>query len=84
MLDQVGALRRCLAADDQWRALVDAFPSLWEIEQRAEEWRAAGGPGDPATTLVGMYGAYVDEWDGFPLDPAAALGRASAGSTTAA
>ncbi len=83
MLDQVAMLRRCLAAEDPWRALVDAFPALWEVEQRADEWRAAGGPGGPATTLVGMYRAYVDEWDGFPVDPAAALGRAATGDTAA-
>ncbi len=83
MLDQVAMLGRCLAAEDPWRALVDAFPALWEVEQRADEWRAAGGPGDPATALVGMYRAYVDEWDGFPVDPAA-LGRAATGDTAAA
>jgi hypothetical protein len=69
MLDQVSVLRVILAAQDPWWALLGAFPRLWELESRAEDWGAVGGPGAPATTLVGMYRAYVQEWERFPVVP---------------
>lgn len=76
MQDQLDVLRRCLGTESPWPALVNAFPVLWEVEQREAEWRAAGGPGDLATTLVGMYRAYVEEWETFPLAPALRPGHA--------
>src|SRR5439155_21981067 len=45
-----------------WSALIGAFPSLWELESRADDWRAVGGPGTSSATLVDMYRACVAEW----------------------
>ncbi|MDP2896278.1 MAG: hypothetical protein Q8Q12_06935 [bacterium] len=69
MLDQLSVLDQCLAASDPWRALVDAFPPLLELEARAEDWQDVGGPGLPSTTLPSMYAAYVKEWEQFPISP---------------
>jgi len=52
-----------------WSALIGAFPSLWELESRADDWRAVGGPGTSSATLVDMYRACVDEWTRFPVVP---------------
>lgn len=75
MLDQVDILRLCLRAAAPWSALVDTFPDLWQVEQRRSEWQAAGGPGDPSAAIVGLYDAYVEEWESFPLGRTPRLGR---------
>lgn len=81
MLDQLTVLDRCLAADNPWRALVDAFPSLRELEARAADWQDVGGPDLPSTTLPSMYAAYLKEWEQFPICPSlrrgTTLGRAA-------
>lgn len=63
MLDQMSVLDQCLATEDPWRALVNVFPELYELEARGEEWRDVGGSGLPSISIPAMYHAYIDEWE---------------------
>lgn len=81
MLDQRHVLRQCVLAADPWRALVDVFPSLLELEARTADWQAIGGPDRPATTIPKLYRGYVQEWEQFPIDPSWGCGS---GLTSAA
>lgn len=81
MLDQLSVLDRCLATVDPWRALVNVFPELHELEARGEEWRYVGGSGLPSNSIPALYRAYVDEWEQFPISPSLShivrMGRAA-------
>ncbi len=71
-LDQVDRLSTYLAADVPWVALTETFPELREIQE--EMVRCYGTSAQEiADAFVRMYRTYVEEWEGFPLGPLAAM-----------
>ncbi len=69
MLHQLSQLSECLASPEPWHSLIEAFPSLLELEARAEAWQAVGGERVPSVVLPALYKRYVAEWQRFPAIP---------------
>ena len=64
MTDQVNRFASCLSSEQPWKQLTAAYPELARIEAEnvADQIVASD---DTASSLVGLFRAYVKEWEAF-------------------
>ena len=64
MTDQVNRFASCLSSEQPWKQLIAAYPELARIEAEnvADQIVASD---DTASSLVGLFRAYVKEWEAF-------------------